>query len=310
MAKQEVLDAINATVAPNNIKGITADSLRNVLTLMAENAGSGSGEGALRVMIPMDLLGTGANEMDFTPEYWEQMKVEMDAFLPGISAALDPVVEELFRHNAEVYSLLMEKAANNEGVMCLLDMSAWVKEMMVAFAMIEGIAISFDAFSVSMPSSAMIIEIEPAEMAAEMAIPIGINIKPLSYNQDIGIHPFTAVELRADGSLRMYIDAYDIDYVYVPENDESVLSDNQKAINALWKQQGFVETITELRMCFSATGSESYSSGPRAVYVQTGEVHYLQYDKTTGITSFKQATIADDGSVTVTTLGVINPPTA
>lgn len=246
--------------------------------------------------------------MDFTPEYWEQMKVEMNVYAPEISAALDPVVEEIFRHNAEVYTLLMEKAAKNEGVMCLLDMSAWVKEMMGAIAMTEGVTISFNAFSASVPSTAMIIEAEPAEMAAEMDMPTGINIKPLSRNHDIGIYPFTAVELRADGTVRMYIDAYDIDYVYVPENDESVLSDNQKAINALWKQQGLVETITEVRMCFSATGSDSYSSGPRAVYVQNGEVHYLQYDKTTGITYFKQAVIADDGSATVTTLGVINPP--
>lgn len=309
MAKQEVLDAINATVAPNNIKGITADALRNVLTLMAENAGSGSGEGALRVMIPMDLLETGANEMDFTPEYWGQIKAEMDASGMGISELLEPVVEELFRHNAEVYPLLMEKGAKNEGVMCLLDMSAWVKEMMSFFAMAEGVTISFNAFSASVPSAAMIIEAEPTEMAAEMEMPIGVTIMPLSNGSNgIGIQPFNAVELRADGSVRMYIDAANIDYVYVPADDESVLSDNQKAINALCKQQGFVETITEVRMCFSATGSEDYLSGPRAVYVQTGEVHYLQYDKTTGITSLKQAKIADDGSVTVTTLGVINPP--
>ena len=307
MAKQEILDAINATIAPNNIKGITADSLRNVLTLMAENAGSGSGEGALRVMVPMDLFGTGENEMDFTPEYWEQMKVGLGAFLPGISAALDPVVEEIFRHNAEVYPLLMEKGAKNEGVMCLLDMSAWVKEMMGAFAMIEGVTISFNAFSMSCPSTAMIIETEPAEMAAEMGMPTGINIKPLSNNYDMGISPFTTVELRADGTVRMYIDASGIDYVYVPENDEGVLSDNQKATNALWKQQGLSNTIKEVRLCSSTS---NYSEGNKIVASKYGEVHYLQYDKTTGITYLKQATIADDGSVTVTTLGVINPLTA
>lgn len=308
MAKQEVLDAINATVAPNNIKGITADSLRNVLTLMAENAGSGSGEGALRVMVPMDMFADAdAIETDFTPESWETMKQGLEVFIPGLSAALDPIVEELFRHNAEVYTLLMEKAAKNEGVMCLLDGSAWLKEMMVAFAMTEGAALSFNAFSLSTPSAAMIIETEPAEMAAEMAIPAGLNIKPLSHNDINGISPFTAVELRADGTVRMYIDAYDIDYVYVPENDEGVLSDNQKATNALWKQQGLPNTIKEVRLCSSTS---NYSEGNKIVASKYGEVHYLQYDKTTGVTSFKQATIADDGSATVTTLGVINPPTA
>lgn len=308
MAKQEVLDAINATVAPNNIKGITADALRNVLTLMTENAGSGSGEGALRVMVPMDMFAdVDAIETDFTPESWETMKQGLEVFIPGISATLDPVVEEIFRHNAEVYTLLMEKAAKNEGVMCLLDMSAWAKEMMGAIAMTEGVTISFNAFSISTPSMAMIIETEPAEMAAEMDMPTGIHIKPLSRNHDIGIYPFTAVELRADGTVRMYIDAYDIDYIYVPQNDEGVLSDNQKATNALWKQQGDYSAINEVKLCYS---NSDYYEGPKVVSSQSGEVHYLQYDKTTGITYLKQAKIADDGSATVTTIGVINPPTA
>lgn len=306
MAKQEVLDAINATVAPNNIKGITADALRNVLTLMTENAGSGSGEGALRVMIPMDLLGTGANEMDFTPEYWEQIKVEMDMSLPGLSATLDPVVEELFRHNAEVYPLLMEKAANNEGVMCLLDPSAWVKEFMGVLAMIEGVTINFNAFSASIPSSTMIVKAEPAEVAAEMGMTNGVVIVPLTNGSNgIGIQPFNAVELRADGTVRMFIDASGLDYVYVPADDEGVLSDDQKAINAQWKQYGSPSAIKEVKLC---SYDSSFSDGPKIVESGYDVMRYFQYNKTTGITYLKQAKIADDGSVTVTTLGVINPP--
>jgi hypothetical protein len=183
--------------------------------------------------------------------------------------------------------------------MCLLDMSAWVKEFMGVLAMIGGVTISVNAFSASVPSTAMIVETEPAEAAAEMGMPIGINIKPLSYNHDIGIQPFNAVELRADGSVRMYIDASGINYVYVPENDEGVLSDNQKALNALLKQQGDYSAINEVRLCDSYS---TYSAGNKTVASKPGEVHYLQYDETTGITYFKQATIADDGSVTVTTI--------
>ena len=308
MAKQEVLDAINATVAPNNIKGITADSLRNVLTLMAENAGSGSGEGALRVMVPMDLSGTGANEMDFTPEYWETAKADLEWMIPGLSATLDPVVEELFRHNAEVYPLLMEKAAKNEGVMCLLDLSAWVKEIFGTIASMEGIAFSINAFSMSIPSMASIIEAEPAEVADDMGMPTGVIIMPLSNgSNEFGIQPFNAVELRADGSVRMYIDAANIDYVYVPADDEGVLSDDQKAINAQWKQQGSPGAIKEVKTC---SYDSSWSDGPKIVASGYDVMYYFQYSRITGITSFKQAKIADDGSVTVTTLGVINPPTA
>lgn len=45
MTKREVLDAINATITPNNMNGITAQSLNNVLTMMVENAGENAGEG-------------------------------------------------------------------------------------------------------------------------------------------------------------------------------------------------------------------------------------------------------------------------
>ena len=45
MAKQDVLDAINATIIENGQKGITAQSLNNILTMMTENAGEGGGSG-------------------------------------------------------------------------------------------------------------------------------------------------------------------------------------------------------------------------------------------------------------------------
>lgn len=69
MNKQEIIDAINATIAPNNIKGITADSLRNLLIMMVENAGEGgSGSGGNIVFY----LGMPSETMDgptiLTPE--------------------------------------------------------------------------------------------------------------------------------------------------------------------------------------------------------------------------------------------------
>jgi hypothetical protein len=313
-ANQEVIDAINGTIVSNNVKGITADSLRNLLLLMAENSGgSGSGDGALRVMIPIDLLETGVNEMDFTPEYWEQIKVEMDASLPGISAALDPIVEEIFRHNAEVYSLLMEKAAKNEGVMCLLDMSAYVKEMMGVFAMAEGVTISVNAFSASVPSTAMIVETEPAEAAAEMGMPIGINIKPLSYNHDIGIRPFTAVELRADGSVRMYIDAANIKTLYVPLDNTITLHESYMASNAsIYAYSHSFNQIEEIAIVMKSNSRTTLSS-IKPLFTNDNNIDYFFYDNyfyNNNLCRMYRATVADDGSVTVTTIGVINPPTA
>ena len=45
MNKNEILEAINATIAPNNQKGITAESLANILVEMV-NAGGGEGVSA------------------------------------------------------------------------------------------------------------------------------------------------------------------------------------------------------------------------------------------------------------------------
>lgn len=306
MAKQEVLDAINATVAPNNIKGITADSLRNVLTLMAENAGSGSGEGALRVMVPVDLFGTDGGERDFTTEYWETAKVELDGMIPGISAALDPVVEELFRHNAEVYSLLMEKAAKNEGVMCLLDTSAWVKEFMVSLAMLEGVVISFNALSFSVPSAAVIVEANPVEAAAEMEIPIGINIEPLSHKYDIGIQPFTAVELRADGSVRMYTNAAGIKTLYVPLDNTITLHESYMASNAsVYAYHHSFNQIEEIAIV-TESNSRTTISSIKPLFTNGNNIDY--FFRNNELYRMYRATVADDGSVTVSVLGTLNPP--
>lgn len=47
MTKQEILDAINATIAPNGQKGITAESLANILTEIVNAAGEGGGGGGV-----------------------------------------------------------------------------------------------------------------------------------------------------------------------------------------------------------------------------------------------------------------------
>lgn len=55
MANQNVIDAINATIVENGQKGITADSLRNLLLMMAENGGGAS---AHTIVVKSAELGT------------------------------------------------------------------------------------------------------------------------------------------------------------------------------------------------------------------------------------------------------------
>lgn len=132
MTKAEIIEAINATIAPNGIKGITAESLNNVLTMMTENAGEGgSGDGALRVIVP---------ELSMIGEYFieegmitEEMVDERLAEMEGGAAGNEPFImmmrayKEIFAHNAEVFAAIVEKAKKGEGCMVLLDQSPLLK---------------------------------------------------------------------------------------------------------------------------------------------------------------------------------------
>lgn len=127
MAKQDVLDAINATIVPNGIKGITAQSLNNLLTMMTENAGEGgSGDGALRVIVPeMMMLAPGILAMgELTPASWATFKSEIEA--EGLDLSIyDAVVNASFAHNATVAQQILEKGKAGQGVLVVLDQTPY-----------------------------------------------------------------------------------------------------------------------------------------------------------------------------------------
>lgn len=127
MAKQDVLDAINATIAPNGIKGITAESLNNVLTMMTEHAGEGgSGDGALRIIVPeLAFLGLFMVDLgEFTPTSWATLKLMLEEEGLDVSE-YDAVVNASFVHNANVAKQLLEKAREGRGVSVILDQTSF-----------------------------------------------------------------------------------------------------------------------------------------------------------------------------------------
>lgn len=89
MTKQEILDAINATIVTNGQKGITAESLANILTEIVNAAGEGSS-------------GVGGEYIDMTMANPEDL--ESDELTPEAKA-----------HNAEVYAKLVQALRNNTG---------------------------------------------------------------------------------------------------------------------------------------------------------------------------------------------------
>lgn len=133
MAMQDVIDAINATIVPNNAKAINADSLRNLLLLMAENMGSGggssSGDGALRVIVPetlffgLDII--EATEGELSPSSWAIVKPILEDELGADFSEYGAVVNASFAHNANVLQQILAKARLGQGVSIVLDQAPY-----------------------------------------------------------------------------------------------------------------------------------------------------------------------------------------
>ena len=65
MTKQEIVEAINATIVPNGTKAITAESLANLLIEMVEAMGEG---GSGQVVFYMGMPNEAMTEFTLTPE--------------------------------------------------------------------------------------------------------------------------------------------------------------------------------------------------------------------------------------------------
>ena len=129
-ADPEVIDAINATMVSNGVKAINADSVRNLLLLMAEKlgggSGGGSGDGALRVIVP-ELMVLGPEFIDMgelSPTSWEETKPIIEA--DGIDVSeYDAVVKAAFEHNANVAQQIIAKAKAGQGASVVLDQTPY-----------------------------------------------------------------------------------------------------------------------------------------------------------------------------------------
>ena len=76
MSKEELIEAINGTLIPNEENAITADALRNLLTDIVENSGSGGG-GGITFQISMGINEAG-EEIFVTPEQIANNKEQID----------------------------------------------------------------------------------------------------------------------------------------------------------------------------------------------------------------------------------------
>ena len=98
MANQEVVNAINETMVPNGVKAINADSVRNLLLLMAEKMGEGTGSGAVRVHI------SDGSDLDFSQVNYE----EEGLFTPEEVELIKSMLTKAQQDNKAAYKLLNE----------------------------------------------------------------------------------------------------------------------------------------------------------------------------------------------------------
>lgn len=168
MAKQDILDAINATITPNNIKGITAESLNNVLTMMAENAGEdGSGDGALKVIVPeLMLIGLElVNIGEFSPTSWEETKSAYEQSMGVDLSEYDAAVKASFEHNANVAQQILEKGKAGQGVSVVLDQTPY-------FPVTVNLMFQLDPSMAAIYEDGAMCVVQPAAISMEYVKPI------------------------------------------------------------------------------------------------------------------------------------------
>lgn len=217
MTKQDVLDAINATMVPNGIKAINADSIRNLLTMIMDfvGEGGGSGDGALRVIVPeLQVLGPVIVEAgEFSPTSYAAAKEAMDAEMSGLDwSEYDAAVTAAFEHNAAVVQQLIAWAKTGQGISVVLDQTPLiVPAINVQMHMFPEEAAMYDAIAVAdtQPASCSMTYFKATAEGEQIAgvseilscfiAPVGA-IKPES--GETPNYPSTMlIELQLDGSL-------------------------------------------------------------------------------------------------------------
>lgn len=320
MAKQDVLDAINATIVENGQKGITAQSLNNILTMMTENAGEGggSGDGALRIMVPDFMMGIDELFIDageFSPAIWEQIKTS--AANPSVDLSLyDPIFSAYFAYNAEVYQSILKKIESHEGTFAILDpslsMEVSYKIMMdlQAPGVIEKIDVSLGQLALC--AGMYMVPAEGHEdMLGEQVNPM-ITIYPLYGPPDMDMYPTgLMMMLMPDGSIIFDTSSLEGYHFYIPESSDVSLTPEQKSANQSFESYGkhYDFSWDNVTVLFVSSSGYTYEYN-RVSFVSynRNDIDNPYYCYFQG-TALMKATLASDGSVSVETLGVLTAPT-
>ena len=334
MAKQDVLDAINATIIENGQKGITAQSLNNILTMMTENAGEGggSGDGLLRLNIPIPGLLSAISEVTgsslFSQETWDELYaaiVERGEEFPNTNE----VVPTLFAQNAEVLEQIWSEFENGKYPLVTLDdglmYNAYVEDFIPIYQsrypeyteeFIRAIMLSEEPKKTILGiPEALLIEISGTKGVRCLSFEIysGILYINDSFSFNTGDRILVALDdvpnVIPAGSMEFFIRPFT--RLYFPQDGATLRSDQMMSND--YDIYDFIDSKfddTPLLEYFipHLVNAEGEATAQRAPFFITADFTNKKFKYFDGL-SLKEAVIESGGSVTVTTLGSLTAPT-
>lgn len=346
MNKQEILEAIDATINCNNEKAITGDSLANILREMTNASGEGSGDGALKILVPDNMIGLSFFDLeteppaeDFVPgtfsqSNWDIMRQAFESEMESMPAEYQEMYQEVFTnldikipqmlaYNAEVYNILLEKLDKQEGTMLLLDQSLMATESLKMMIGILGAEYGIEDDNIQMSSSipAIYTGINSVLLGMELGVDkiicfntIGQGIDILGMGEDPIYTEDTMFLLYPDGSIvNMGGNIVYPDYIYVPKSDGVLTSDQKTHNNNIRSTTDALNNIKYIKLVTSSgsidqgnSDNSSYSS-----FIAGPKIVSMMYNKFTYFEGleYKQAElISSEESVNVTVLGTLNSP--
>lgn len=338
MAKQDILDAINATIVENGQKGITAQSLNNILTMMTENAGEGggSGDGLLRLNIPIFGAYQGVYEVTGSTMFSQAAWGEYSAASAAIGMPfpnMDEAVTTMFAQNTEVLEQIWNKFEEGKYPVIALDDSitynAFIKDIRSIYQeqfpgyteeeIISMLEISFPKQSMlALPAAA---KTPVAESGKGYITARALKLSIYSVMDTDTIYATgDAIEMCLEDIPEMGVTAGDMMLyhkmvlnLYFPQ-DGATLSSEQMSSNVydyFDYSSGSDDSQAPLIKYFTPhlVNAEGRATAQKAPFFITADFYNKKFKYFDGL-SLKEAVIASDGSVTVTTLGTLNAPTA
>lgn len=309
MAKKDVHEAIDATMVPNGVKAINADSVRNLLHMMTDNAGEGGGgDGGVKVYaLPPQIVFEMVGGEEVTPEIWAEVKARIEELNPGfvIAPEFDTAMEEAFAANAEVYKTMLQKAKDNTGTYAVIDMGKLMEGFVTMDQPEYGSLINY---SVGVLASAMAMDMAGLDRLVQFT-PSALD----SAMGEAGIDNLMLVLLPNGGYIweDAYATAESADYnLNIPVEGATLPEGYYKEENLLIRNAGFYavgKSIHILNIDPSASDGPTVTmaSNRCLIHEVIESEGFLYFD---GL-DLKKCMIDEEGNATIAVVGSLNAPT-